>query len=373
MIVMYNHGRILSYLPVLKDCLQAVLQGTDDPKLPVNRTGDSSSDAFAFNNSVISDKNITSADKDIPSQTALLLDELCSSVEKLLANTVLGHDALLKILEITYSLRYEKNLRSILTTNLRCQEALSRSLTIQIAFLGRVKATYLTFISVIRTFMDFSRIKVIPNQLVKPPRKIIQPPQGRLSLEHTFGLFRMPLKPSTLKQIIGRDLTIEQAYDNFFKFQSVYMPTHAEIQMIVLLMRNDITLGSMFPYIGCSKLSCYLCFAFVHSCGHFKMRGSHQRIFPKWCLPRLVGLQDKDVSLLRQGIKSLRNEVTRQILSPVAKTAKLKATTIADVTSIGSAEDDLFRMQTLARILPLRRSEHWRAQEHQHLRNMSAK
>lgn len=368
-IMMYSHGRIFSHLPVLKRQLPAVLEAMEPPALSLDQFQQSPQSSAPLASNAIDDESPTNAYAMGLLNMRLRLEELYSLVKALPVDLAPDHEDIRKRLDLSYSLGYEQNLRSFVITTLNHQKAASRRLIREIAFLGRIRAAYFTIISAIKTFPNFGGLKVIPNPPVTPPEKICQPQQGRLNLEQTLGLFKLPLEASTVKKTTGKDMTVVQANATFMKLQAAELPTHAEIQMITLLMTRGFTFKSVYPYIGCSKLSCYLCLSFVQNCGYFRIRGSHRRIFPKWCLPRTTGLQESDVSLLRQWVKNLRNEVTRHILTPVVKTAKVEATSTADVTSLCSAEDDRFRVESLARSLPLYRLTHMGALEHQRLRD----
>lgn len=365
----YNHGRIFSHLPVIKSKLQAVLDATQSPAVSLEQFQQFSQSTTPPASNAIDDESPTKAHAMGLRYMRLQLSELYSLVTALPETLAPGHEKIRKLLDLSHSLRYEQNFKMFLIRTLKDKEAASRCLIRGIAYLGRIKAAFLTVIKAIETFSNFGKLKVIPYPPVTPPAKICQPKQGRLNLEQTLGLFALPLEENTVLKLTGTDLTAIQADATFMKLQSAELPTHAEIQMIMLIMTKDFKFQSVYPYIGCSKLSCYLCLSFVQMCGHFRTRGSHRRIFPKWCLPCTTGLQHSDVSFLWQCAKSLRNKVARDTLTPVVKTAKIEATSTADVTSLYSAEDDRFRMESLARSLPLQRLQNMRALEHQLLRD----
>ena len=369
-IIIYSHSRIFSHLPILKVLLRGVLETTEPPALSLDQFHHPPQSTAPRAFTAISDESPTGVPTKEISDMHLQLEKLYSLVKTLPAAPAPDHEDIRELLDLSHSLRYKQDLRSFVTTTPNHQKAETRRLIREIEFLGRIRAAYFTIISVIHTFPNFGRLKVIPDTPVTPPEKPSQPQQGRLSLEQTLGPLKLPLEASTVKKTIGQGFTVQRADLTFMKLQSVNLPTHAEIQMITLLMTKSFTLESVYPYIGCSKLICYLCFLFVQSCVQFQMRASHRRIFPKWCLPRITGLQESEVNLLRQGVKRLRDEITRQILTPIMKTSRIEATSTADVTSLCSAEDDRFRVESVARSLPTYRLAHTRALEHQRLRDM---
>ena len=365
--MLFSHGRIFSHLPTLRDHLWALLESLKTTALSSGEAENAPSittppfsigfdDGNQANNHTITYQKIHSQLEDIYSLVIALPTPLAKD-----------HESIPKLLDLAYSLRYEHDLKDVVMSN--CHNATGRALIHQIELLGRIKAAYFAFLNAIRTFTNFGDINYIPDPPVKPPRKILQPSRGRLSLEQTLGLFKLRFEASAVKKVTGKNWTFGKFKAEFTSLQSVELPTHAEVQMILLLMTRGITLGSVYPYIGCSKLSCFLCFSFVQACEYFEFRGSHHRIFPKWCLPLATGLQESNVDLLQQCVKNVRKGVSRAILTPIVETAKLNATSTADVTSIYSAENDKFRTERLARSLPFHGSSRMRGLQHQLLRD----
>lgn len=276
---MYSRGRIFSHLPTLKTQLPAVLEATEPPALSLDRFPQSPQSSTPLASNAVDDENPTTTHAMSLSNMRLQLGELYSLVKALPATLASDHEDNRQLLDISYSLRYEQTLGSFIVTALQHQEAASRCLIRAITFLGRIKAAYFTIISAIQTFPNFGKLKVIPDPPVTPPEKISQPQQGRLSLKQTLRLFKLPLEANAIKKFTGKDLTVVQANAAFMKLQSAELPTHAEIQMIRLLLTRGLRLKSVYPYIGCSKLSCYLCLSFLQNCGYFRTRGSHPESF----------------------------------------------------------------------------------------------
>lgn len=60
---------------------------------------------------------------------------------------------------------------------------------------------------------------------------------------------------------------------------------HAEIEILMQLAdrKNDEKPGlNEFDYIGCSKMSCYLCWSLLK--GFYRKRGSHGKVYPLWTI-----------------------------------------------------------------------------------------
>jgi hypothetical protein len=57
---------------------------------------------------------------------------------------------------------------------------------------------------------------------------------------------------------------------------------HAEVELVVYLMSRSKTPSR---FIGCSKLSCFLCNMFLHYSGKFRARGTHRKLYTGWMIP----------------------------------------------------------------------------------------
>ena len=65
---------------------------------------------------------------------------------------------------------------------------------------------------------------------------------------------------------------------------------HAELAMIIVMVKGEIEIEHILPYIGVSKLSCTMCShyidAFNEVCGQkIVTKGSHEKAYPGWFWP----------------------------------------------------------------------------------------
>ena len=66
---------------------------------------------------------------------------------------------------------------------------------------------------------------------------------------------------------------------------------HAEVQLIheyESRQANRADTGRVHPYIGSSKLCCYLCSSFIRRHGFFTYRGCHWKIYHRWLVPTAI-------------------------------------------------------------------------------------
>ena len=98
----------------------------------------------------------------------------------------------------------------------------------------------------------------------------------------------LSLNPPSVRNVVGAKFSVISAERAFKQLQrnmsQKCLPTHAEIQLILHFAKviNVETMeGEIYPYIGCSKLSCFLCTSFLKSFGRdgaaFKTLGSMER------------------------------------------------------------------------------------------------
>ena len=256
-------------------------------------------------------------------------------------------DGLLRMLNFAYTLRYDSSIKSLFDESVQ-QTALTGRILRDIIFLGRFGAAYATFLHVIEEFPHFGNVKILPNNPVKPPKPFRQAKNTVLSLKETLRLMNLELTRATILHYLGPKKTVEEVDAAFKSSQSDALYTHAEVQIAILLAQRNHQVEKVFPYIGCSKLCCFLCHEFTQSLG-LRLRESHHRIFAKWTVPYTLPLRGQDLNTFKNTISRVRNSVVRQILAPTVRVQNMRATSIADVTSVGSAADAQFRREALTK------------------------
>jgi len=145
--------------------------------------------------------------------------------------------------------------------------------------------------------------------------------------------------------------TICEIDSNFDRRRRAKTHIHAEIQSIHDYEHrgrrghND---WAVHPYIGCSKLCCYLCDTFIRHHGVFKRRGSHFHISHRWTDPEAYNTREASASFSSTVVKTY-SEVTENIHSfmtgkrmrstvPLRPESTLGRTTAVTVTDQDAAE-----------------------------------
>ncbi|KAG8528680.1 uncharacterized protein KY384_006367 [Bacidia gigantensis] len=120
---------------------------------------------------------------------------------------------------------------------------------------------------------------------------------------------------------LGQNWTVTKIERDFAKRQKQKQNVYAEVQMLMSLNANGSSASGLFPYSGCSKLSCFMCNSFIESYGQFTTRGCHGRLFKTWTvasvdrlLPGQANRTAKALVLVQKGVeKKLKASVEGHI------------------------------------------------------------
>ena len=244
--------------------------------------------------------------------------------------------------EKAYSIRHMVSIRILI--NSCSMRSLARKLFSDILFLGRLRSGYFTLAAGAQSIPGFSRLSIV---LVGTPAP--RPyPTTLLSLGEAMKCLGLPLNPTSVRNIIGTKFSVISAERAFKQLHSNMtrkcLPTHAELQLI-LHIAKVIDVKTMereiYPYIGCSKLSCFLCTSFLKSFGQdgaaFKMRGSHGKVYTLWSIPDIDGLRDDMIPLLNSAMKKMRNLLAREMINPISSTPHVPESS-AGVTDVHAVQ-----------------------------------
>ncbi|KAI6037932.1 hypothetical protein EDC04DRAFT_2604460 [Pisolithus marmoratus] len=261
---------------------------------------------------------------------------------RLAQNHILALDGILRtgdevtrrrlLAEHTYSIRDMKSLRIFIDSCPRV--SVGNALHSDILFLARLRSCYYTLLKAALNIPGFARPSII---FVKnhPPRIC---PATLPSLADAMEYLGQALNPSSVKRFISAKASVINAERNFKELQDNTsrkpLHTHAELQL-VLYTTKAVDIGTMkrevYPYIGCSKLSCFLCTAFLESFDYdgitFRTRGSHGKIYTLWSIPDMDGLREDMVTALHSTFNKIRNVLVREMMKPIAITTRVTEST----------------------------------------------
>ncbi|KAH7884981.1 hypothetical protein F5I97DRAFT_1311550 [Phlebopus sp. FC_14] len=242
------------------------------------------------------------------------LDDILRSGDRLTRRRLLA--------EKTYPMRHMSSVEIFINS---CPKAsLAHKLIVNIRFLGRLRSCYSTILEAAKNIAGFCNTSIL---LVSNPRPRISP-SPLPSLADVLKYVGLSLDRDSVRKFINPKLTVETTEKEFGKCQRNHrgkpLHTHVEAQLILHLAKT-ITIerrtSEIFPYIGCSKLSCFLCYIFLQSfhsgSAPFRTRGCHGHLYTQWSIPDTNGLQEGMDMEFDLALKNMRNLVAREVVKPI--------------------------------------------------------
>ncbi|KAI6000926.1 hypothetical protein EDC04DRAFT_2612038 [Pisolithus marmoratus] len=274
---------------------------------------------------------------------------------KLAQNHILALDGILRtsdkvtrrrlLAEHTYSIRNMKSLRIFINS---CPKvSVGNGLLSDILFLARLRSCYYTLVEAALNIPGFANLSIV---FVKNlPRRIC--PVTLPSLADAMTFLGQTLNPVSVNNVISDKLGVIRAERAFDQLQNTisqqHLPTHAELQLVLHIIRTmDIETIDMevYPYLGCSKLSCFLCSAFLESFDHsgitFWTKGSHGKIYPLWNIPDMDSLCEDVVTALHSTLNKTRDLLVRETMKPITRAAHVAESTAGATDSNSQSSFD---------------------------------
>ncbi|KAI6137199.1 hypothetical protein F5141DRAFT_1209527 [Pisolithus sp. B1] len=261
---------------------------------------------------------------------------------KFARNHILELDAILRtgdratqrrcLAEQTYSIRHMKSVRMFINSHPKV--SVGHGLLSDILFLGRLSSCYYTLVEAALSFPGFAHLSII--FVRNTPRRVC--PATLPSLADAMKFLGQSLNPTSVNKFISEKLGVINADRAFKKLQNTisrqHLPTHAEVQLVLHIVGTmDIKTVNkeVHPYIGCSKLSCFLCSTFLEFFDHngvtFKSRGSHGKIYTLWSIPDMDGLRPETIIALHSALKKTRKLLVCEMMKPITTTAHVAEST----------------------------------------------
>ncbi|KAG6330496.1 hypothetical protein ID866_8592, partial [Astraeus odoratus] len=266
-------------------------------------------------------------------QIRQLRDVLCSESRRI---------QLRLLTERAYSVRHMVSVKIFVSS---CSNyPLARKLLSDILFLGRLRSCYFTLLRAAETIRGIHNLSIV--LVDRPPLRA--PPTSLPSLAEVFRWLNMSLDTAAVQTLLYKQATVAVVEQRFMECQTESccrpFPTHAEIQLIFYIAQTTSTqtiLKEVYPYIGCSKLCCFLCSTFIQSFGQggpfFKTRGCHGKIYPFWSLPDTDGLQGDVAMELYSALRKTLHLLAHEMKKPIALTPLHVPESSAGITQSYSA------------------------------------
>ena len=298
-------------------------------------------DAVGTRNDTDTPENCSVSDATLSVLRNLLFDYNINDV-----NTLEKHK---RLVIASYNLRRTRNIEEVLYSSPSATSK-SKSLWWDICLLARLRIAFQTFKDIALTLPNFEQVTIIlALRLIAPAN----PPQRPLNLKQTFGILQLDLGPATTKAVLGHNWTVAKIEREFAKRQNQKPNVHAEVQMLMSLNTNGLSTSGLFPYFGCSKLSCFMCNRFIQSYGRFTTRGCHGRLFKPWTVPSLARLLPGEADRTAKALMSVQKEVKKKLKAPVEGHVRHERTSVIGGSSVlGGRQEE--RSQTQLQIERLR-------------------
>ncbi|KAI6105127.1 hypothetical protein EDD16DRAFT_1633679 [Pisolithus croceorrhizus] len=311
-LVRYNQHRLDYYIDTLRNNLQEIkASGCMNRVPPYNvslspQDGDSERRTFCDSCSIGPYSDAThGAYMRLSQERICALDSiLCSPCDRATQRRLLA--------EYAYSIRHMKSLSVFLDS---CPRVfVGRKLLSDIHWLGRLRSCFYTLVEAALNIPGFSELSIVPVQNLSP--RVC--PSTLPTLADVMRCLDQTLDPTSIHRFIGEGLGVINAERIFkevhIKVSRRHLSTHAELQLVLYIIRKmdiDTVHREIYPYIGCSKLSCFLCTIFLRFFRQlgfaFRTRGSHGKVYPSWSIPDVDGLHEDMVSGLDLVLKSMRS------------------------------------------------------------------
>ncbi|KAH6671153.1 hypothetical protein B0J14DRAFT_618507 [Halenospora varia] len=206
----------------------------------------------------------------------------------------------------------------------------SKKLWKSICLFARLRLAFHKFKDAAETLPSFAKVRIVPL-----PRDISwnRRQDNPLSLKQVFELLKLPLDLTTTKLVIDQRWSLGRVDKEFTKHQKDRLNVHAEVQMLVHLSNESLWDSSVFPYLGCSKLSCFMCAHLLQLHGRFASRGSHGRVFKPWTVPEVSILGHNQADRIVKTMAKLQNAVKKELKSRIKKRMSVEKTSVVGGSS----------------------------------------
>lgn len=236
----------------------------------------------------------------------------------------------------SYNLRRTRNIKEVLYSS-QSATSKSKSLWSDICLLARLRVAFQTFKDIALTLPSFKQVTII---LVLCPLAPANPTRRPLNLKETFGILQLDLAPATTKAVLGHNWTLAKIEREFAKRQKQKPNVHAEVQMLMSLNTNESSASGVFPYFGCSKLSCFMCNRLIQSCGRFTTRGCHGRLFKLWTVPSVDRLLPGQADRTANALILVQKEVKKLLKVSVKGHIRHERTSVIGGSSVLSGRQE---------------------------------
>ena len=107
--------------------------------------------------------------------------------------------------------------------------------------------------------------------------------------------------------------------------------------MLMFLNSKESATMGVFPYFGCSKLSCFMCHRLIQSYGRFTTRGYHGRLFKPWTVPISNGLLPGHADRTAKALIVVQKKVVKKLKASIESHIRHERTSVIGGSSISGS------------------------------------
>ncbi len=218
------------------------------------------------------------------------------------------------------------------------------------SFVGRTRTSYHTFLEAAFRFPSFQKIELILVPHVATESRVT-------------GTLKIPFPEDIKDSHQASEMKAKNIADIIARYDELCakrLHVHAEIGLLFHLLRQGCTLSNMFPYIGISKQSCFLCHHMLLGVGIFRNRACHGVLETQWTLPRSFELSSDYSERVFLSFLKLQTLMTKK--SKILKKTRMNRrpqseAVVSDCISMDDRRELAARMEASAQI----REDQWEA------------
>ena len=241
-----------------------------------------------------------------------------------------------RLIIASYDLRRTRHIEEVLYSSPSATSR-SKSLWLDICLLARLRVAFKDFKDIALALPSFKHVTII---LVSRPIKPANPSQCSLNLKQTFGIFQLDLDSASTKAVLGQNWIVANIKREFAKQQNQRLSVHTEVQMLMFLNTNESSSSGLFPYFGCSKLSCFMCDHFIQLYERFTTRGCHGRLFKLWTVPSIDRLLPGQADRIANALILVQKEVEKKFKASVKGHIQHERTSVIGGSSVLSGRQE---------------------------------
>jgi len=150
----------------------------------------------------------------------------------------------------------------------------------------------------------------------------------------TTAPLQLPLSNETVRSVllsagIKADGDVSARERGFRELRKKPLHVHAEVELVAFYTTRGRKHG---PFIGCSKLACFLCSMFLKFHPEFRVRGTHRKVYTGWTIPNISNTPRAMRTVMAKMCHELEHMVRSLILGTAVAPKEMPPESISGVS-----------------------------------------